>query len=106
MTRHSLTKAIVAAGIGAGLAISAAAPAHAITRPACGDRTDFLKFFTGNHCYANSGTAADRLTSQQTVGAGNNGGFFTLSGGGDVPFEPGWGTSYATPQTVIVEHID
>ncbi|MCJ1702765.1 hypothetical protein [Rathayibacter sp. VKM Ac-2926] len=106
MKKQSMTKAIAAVGIGAALAITASVPAHAITRPDCGTRTDFLKFHTGNHCYANSGTAADRLTSQQTVGAGNNGGFFTLSGGGDVPFEPGWGTSYATPQTVIVEHID
>ena len=105
MKKQSLTKAIAAVGIGAALAITASVPAHAITRPDCGTRTDFLKFHTGNHCYANSGTAADRLTSQQTVGAGHNAGFFTTDAYGDVPFTRDWGFSYARQLTVSVEHI-
>ncbi|MDY0914974.1 hypothetical protein [Rathayibacter festucae] len=106
MKKHVLPKALATLGLGVALAFSVAVPAEAISRPDCGDRTDFLKFFNGPHCYANKGTASDRLDCQQTVGAGNNNGFFTTNEFGDVTFRRGWGTSYARPQVVSVEHID
>ncbi|MDY0914975.1 hypothetical protein [Rathayibacter festucae] len=106
MKKHPLTTAFAVASIGVALAVVAAVPAHAISRPACGERADFLKFHNGSHCYANGGTATNRLRSQQTISSGNNSGYFTASGLGDVSFEPAWGTTYATPQTVSIEHID
>ena len=106
MKKNALSKSLAAVGIGVTLVVASAVPAHAITRPGCGDRTDLLKFHNGPHCYANRGTAVDRLTSQQTIGAGNNSGLFTTVGHRDTSFEHGWGTSLAAPQTVIVEHID